>query len=61
MSRRAALFTEADLNRAAKVAKRLGFTLQLKPDGSMILQAAEPAPPPDEQQHEEERPPRSLL
>lgn len=37
MSRRAARFTEADLFRAAKAAKRAGMTVEALPDGTIRL------------------------
>jgi hypothetical protein len=37
MSRRPARFTEADLRRAAKVAKMLGLAVEVAPDGTIRL------------------------
>lgn len=39
MSRRAARFTEADLFRAAKAAKRAGMAVEALPDGTIRLVA----------------------
>lgn len=37
MSRRPARFTEADLYRAAKAAKRAGMVVEAKPDGTICI------------------------
>jgi hypothetical protein len=37
MSRRPARFTEADIRRAAKVAKQLGMAVEIKPDGTIRI------------------------
>lgn len=37
MSRRAARFTEADVRRAAKVAKQLGLAVEIAMDGTIRL------------------------
>jgi hypothetical protein len=37
MSRRPARFTEADVRRAAKVAKQLGLAVEIAPDGTIRL------------------------
>lgn len=43
MSRRPALFTEADLRRAAKVAKELGLAVEVLTDGTIrIIPFGEP-------------------
>ena len=39
MSRRPARFTEADVRRAAKVAKQLGLSVEIAPDGTIRLTA----------------------
>jgi hypothetical protein len=39
MSRRPARFTEADIRRAAKVAKQLGLAVEIAPDGTIRLTA----------------------
>jgi hypothetical protein len=39
MSRRPARFTEADVRRAAKVAKQLGLAIEIAPDGTIRLTA----------------------
>lgn len=41
MSRRPALFTEADLRRAGRVAKELGMEVQVLPDGAIRLYTPE--------------------
>ena len=40
MSRRPARFTEADVRRAAKVAKQLGLAVEITPDGTIRLAPA---------------------
>jgi hypothetical protein len=40
MSRRPARFTEADVRRAAKVAKQLGLAVEIAPDGTIRLAPA---------------------
>ena len=39
MSRRPARFTEADIRRAAKVAKQLALAVEIAPDGTIRLTA----------------------
>lgn len=41
MSRRPARFTEADLNRAGKVAKRLGLAVKVDTEGAIWLLSVE--------------------
>lgn len=40
MSRRPARFTEADVRRAAKVAKQLGLSVEIAPDGTIRIAPA---------------------
>ena len=45
MSRRPATFTEADINRATKVAERYGRDVVIDPDGHIRLVRPAPNPP----------------
>lgn len=54
MSRKAARFTEADINRAGKVAKKLGMCVELLTDGTIRV-APMPAPRPEPEPVDDER------
>jgi hypothetical protein len=48
MSRRAAILTQADLNRAIRAAKQAGAaTVEVRPDGTIIVHVAAPSIAPD--------------